>query len=165
MESEVWWKCQQLPFRVQILFLSPWKKLPSSLPRKQQSYWQLNSMRWESSPRAGQQNWLGCQGSVSFNSWRNKALRPLIWPKKSLEEITKMPELTIANTSPLCYLHRIGHLDVLHKLYGKINIPKAAEKVIVHCNKNTWQDNRIDMMQIRFIMRKALKRGHAVGWY
>ena len=39
-----------------------------------------------------------------------------------------MPELTIVNTSPLFYLHRIGHLDVLHKLYGKITIPKAAEK-------------------------------------
>ena len=39
-----------------------------------------------------------------------------------------MPKLIIANTSPLFYLHRIGHLDILHKLYGRITIPKAAEK-------------------------------------
>jgi predicted nucleic acid-binding protein len=39
-----------------------------------------------------------------------------------------MPDLTIVNTSPLFYLHRIGLLEVLHKLYGKITIPEAAKK-------------------------------------
>ncbi len=39
-----------------------------------------------------------------------------------------MPELTVVDTSPIFYLHRIGHLDVLHELYGRIAIPKAVEK-------------------------------------
>jgi len=38
-----------------------------------------------------------------------------------------MPELIVANTSPLFYLHRIGLLAILHKLYGKVIIPKAVE--------------------------------------
>ena len=39
-----------------------------------------------------------------------------------------MPNLTIVDTSPLFYLHRIGLLEVLHKLYSKITIPEAVKK-------------------------------------
>jgi len=39
-----------------------------------------------------------------------------------------MPEITIVNTSPLFYLHRLGLLELLKKLYGHITIPEAVEK-------------------------------------
>lgn len=38
-----------------------------------------------------------------------------------------MPELTIVNTSPLFYLHRLGLLEVLNKLYGNIVVPEAVK--------------------------------------
>lgn len=37
-----------------------------------------------------------------------------------------MPDLVISNTSPLFYLHRLGHLDLLRKLYGHIVVPEAV---------------------------------------
>jgi len=39
-----------------------------------------------------------------------------------------MPEITIVNTSPLFYLHRLGLLELLNKLYGHITVPEAVEK-------------------------------------
>lgn len=39
-----------------------------------------------------------------------------------------MPErLVISNTSPLLYLHQAGHLDLLRRLYGQIQIPPAVQ--------------------------------------
>lgn len=37
-----------------------------------------------------------------------------------------MPEVVISNTSPLFYLHRLGHLDLLQKLYQRVTIPEAV---------------------------------------
>lgn len=37
-----------------------------------------------------------------------------------------MPSPVIVNTSPLFYLHRLGHLHLLEKLYGEIVIPEAV---------------------------------------
>jgi predicted nucleic acid-binding protein len=37
-----------------------------------------------------------------------------------------MPDLVISNTSPLFYLHQLGHLDLLQKLYEKIVVPEAV---------------------------------------
>lgn len=37
-----------------------------------------------------------------------------------------MPDQTISNTSPLFYLHRLGHLDLLEKIYGEIVVPNAV---------------------------------------
>jgi predicted nucleic acid-binding protein len=37
-----------------------------------------------------------------------------------------MPELVICNTSPLFYLHRLRHLDVLHTLYQQLVVPEAV---------------------------------------
>lgn len=37
-----------------------------------------------------------------------------------------MPDLVISNTSPLFYLYRIGHLDLLRKLYEQIVVPEAV---------------------------------------
>jgi hypothetical protein len=39
-----------------------------------------------------------------------------------------MPEPVIANTSPLFYLHRLGLLEILPKLYGSIMIPEAVAR-------------------------------------
>jgi|SRR5436305_9683027 len=40
-----------------------------------------------------------------------------------------MPDrLVISNTSPLLYLHQVGHLDLLWRLYGQVQIPPAVEK-------------------------------------
>lgn len=38
-----------------------------------------------------------------------------------------MPDLTISNTSPLFYLHRLNHLDLLRRLYqckGTLSSPR-----------------------------------------
>lgn len=37
-----------------------------------------------------------------------------------------MPDLVISNTSPLFYLHRLGHLDLLQMLYLRIIVPEAV---------------------------------------
>lgn len=37
-----------------------------------------------------------------------------------------MHENIISNTSPIFYLHRIGYLELLKKLYGEITVPKAV---------------------------------------
>jgi hypothetical protein len=37
-----------------------------------------------------------------------------------------MPELVISNTSPLFYLHRLRHLELLYKLYERIVVPAAV---------------------------------------
>ena len=43
-----------------------------------------------------------------------------------------MPErLVICNTSPLLYLHQVGHLDLLARLYGRVQIPPAVQKELL----------------------------------
>ena len=37
-----------------------------------------------------------------------------------------MPEIVVSNTSPIFYLHRLRHLDLLQKLYQKIIVPQAV---------------------------------------
>ncbi len=38
-----------------------------------------------------------------------------------------MPDrLVVSDTSPLLYLHQVGHLDLLRSLYGRISIPPAV---------------------------------------
>ncbi len=37
-----------------------------------------------------------------------------------------MPDPVISNTSPLYYLHRLGRLDLLRKLYGRVMVPEAV---------------------------------------
>jgi uncharacterized protein len=37
-----------------------------------------------------------------------------------------MPDRVISNTSPLFYLHRLRHLDLLQKLYQRIIVPEAV---------------------------------------
>lgn len=40
-----------------------------------------------------------------------------------------MPERrVISNTSPLLYLHQVGHIDLLHKLYQRVVIPPAVRE-------------------------------------
>jgi predicted nucleic acid-binding protein len=41
--------------------------------------------------------------------------------------MSSTPErIVVSNTSPLLYLHQVGHLDLLQKLYGRIKIPSAV---------------------------------------
>ena len=42
-----------------------------------------------------------------------------------------MPEISIVNTSPLFYLHRLGLLELLKKLYGHITVPEAVKKEFI----------------------------------
>jgi predicted nucleic acid-binding protein len=37
-----------------------------------------------------------------------------------------MPKVVISNTSPIFYLHRLGYLELLERLYGEILIPYAV---------------------------------------
>jgi len=37
-----------------------------------------------------------------------------------------MPELVICNTSPLFYLHRLRHLEILQQLYHQLVVPEAV---------------------------------------
>ena len=37
-----------------------------------------------------------------------------------------MPDrLVISNTSPLLYLHQVGHLELLPRLYGQVQVPSG----------------------------------------
>lgn len=38
-----------------------------------------------------------------------------------------MPEMIVVDTSPIFYLHRLGLLDILNKLYGVVTVPKAVQ--------------------------------------
>ncbi len=51
----------------------------------------------------------------------------LICQEKNWRAITKMPEITVVNTSPIFYLNRLGLLDILNKLYGVITIPETVK--------------------------------------
>ena len=37
-----------------------------------------------------------------------------------------MPDIVISNTSPIFYLHRLGQLELLHRLYSRILVPEAV---------------------------------------
>ncbi|PYQ62594.1 MAG: DUF3368 domain-containing protein [Acidobacteria bacterium] len=40
-----------------------------------------------------------------------------------------MPDrLVISNTSPLLYLHQVGHLELLPRLYGRVQIPSSVQE-------------------------------------
>jgi len=40
-----------------------------------------------------------------------------------------MPDrLVISNTSPLLYLHQVGHLELLLRLYGQVQVPSAVRE-------------------------------------
>lgn len=38
-----------------------------------------------------------------------------------------MPDMTIVNTSPVFYLHRLGLINIFHALYGEIIVPCAVQ--------------------------------------
>jgi predicted nucleic acid-binding protein len=41
--------------------------------------------------------------------------------------MSSTPErIVVSNTSPLLYLHQIGHLELLQQLYGQVRIPPAV---------------------------------------
>lgn len=40
--------------------------------------------------------------------------------------LTMPDSLVIVNTSPLLYLHQVGHLELLKKLYGEVITPPAV---------------------------------------
>ena len=41
--------------------------------------------------------------------------------------MSSTPErIVVSNTSPLLYLHQIGHLELLRQLYGRVRIPSAV---------------------------------------
>lgn len=50
-----------------------------------------------------------------------------------------MPDKVICNTSPLFYLYRVKHLDILEKLYGKITVPVTVEEELKE-GKNHGED-------------------------
>lgn len=37
-----------------------------------------------------------------------------------------MPEVIISNTTPIFYLHRVGYLELLRKLYDEVIVPNAV---------------------------------------
>lgn len=37
-----------------------------------------------------------------------------------------MHKIVLSNTSPIFYLNKIGHLELLKRLYGEITIPRSG---------------------------------------
>lgn len=37
-----------------------------------------------------------------------------------------MPKIVVSNTSPIFYLHRVGYLELLKRLYREIIVPNAV---------------------------------------
>ena len=50
-----------------------------------------------------------------------------------------MPECVIVNTSPLFYLHRIGHFELFRQLYGEITVPEAVMEEL-YAGERTGED-------------------------
>lgn|SRR5215210_1247093 len=64
-----------------------------------------------------------------------------------------MPEReVISNTSPLLYLHQVGQLDLLHRLYGQVVVPSAVRdelRVGAERGFSTPEVNRIHWLTVR----------------
>jgi len=71
-----------------------------------------------------------------------------------------MPErLVIANTSPLFYLHQVGHLEALRLLYGRIVIPPAVEaelKAGAGAGLTTPEISEVDGIAVHPLRSRAL---------
>ncbi len=71
-----------------------------------------------------------------------------------------MPErLVIANTSPLLYLHQIGHFDLLRALYGGIAVPPAVQAELragVQANLNVSDLEKLSWVEVKAVQSKAL---------
>lgn len=71
-----------------------------------------------------------------------------------------MPErLVIANTSPLFYLHQVGHLEVLRALYGRIVIPVAVQAELAaggQAGFATPDISRAEWIEVRPVRSKEL---------
>ena len=39
--------------------------------------------------------------------------------------------VVVINSSPIILLHKIGHLDLLQKLYGKVHIAEAVHQEVI----------------------------------
>lgn len=61
--------------------------------------------------------------------------------------------IIIADSSPIIALSRIGKLDILKNLYGKIFIPRAVEKEIL-----LEHSNKINLAKITWIKTKSLSQ-------
>ena len=48
--------------------------------------------------------------------------------------------VVVVNSTPVIFLHNIGHLDLLQKLYGKVFIATAVHKEVIIDNANTDND-------------------------
>ena len=70
-----------------------------------------------------------------------------------------MPELVISNTSPLFYLHRLRHLDVLQKLYRQLVVPEAVRDEL-HVGRVQGEDTpeitAYDWLEIRAVRVPAV---------
>jgi predicted nucleic acid-binding protein len=59
-----------------------------------------------------------------------------------------MPEReVISNTSPILYLHQIGQLDLLPKLYGRVVIPPAVRKELRTGAERGFSTPDVDQIQ------------------
>ncbi len=59
-----------------------------------------------------------------------------------------MPETTvIVNTSPLLYLHQVGQLELLQKLYRKVTVPLAVTSELEVGTKQGIDVPKIDAIE------------------
>jgi predicted nucleic acid-binding protein len=66
-----------------------------------------------------------------------------------------MPELVISNTSPLFYLHRLRHLDLLQKLYQRVIVPEAVADEL-KAGRNQGEDDP-DIADYNWIEVRAVR--------
>ena len=67
--------------------------------------------------------------------------------------------LAVINTSPLLYLHQVGQLDVLPKLYSQIVAPIAVEQELAvgqASNINVPELSRLDWLQVQAVEPAAV---------
>jgi predicted nucleic acid-binding protein len=65
-----------------------------------------------------------------------------------------MPKTVISNTSPIFYLNRIGHLELVERLYGEIVIPHAVLKEIEEGRKT--DEDIPDVGRYKWIKLKSI---------
>lgn len=72
-----------------------------------------------------------------------------------------MPDLVISNTSPLFYLHRLRHLDVLQKLYERLVVPEAVRDEL-HVGRVRGEDTP-ELAEYEWIEVRAVRVPEIIG--
>ena len=71
-----------------------------------------------------------------------------------------MPDMTIVNTSPVFYLHRLGLINIFHALYGEIIVPCAVQNELEQGRKQGENVPNLYIEELRFFLLRDSELGN-----